>query len=77
VSIPVQKEITKQERIHNDESMSIDELNRKLLIDSYDLDTVSKEDIINYLQTILKYTYETSGKVKRIEKRMRKIEAKK
>jgi hypothetical protein len=73
---PVEKPNAKSEEIPLEKEMSLEELDRKLLEVANNLDALDKEEIINYMQTLLRNTYTALGKIKHLEKRVRSIEAK-
>lgn len=50
--------------------LTLEELDKKLLAASHNLDSISKEEIINYLQTLLKNNYSTLSEIKSLERRL-------
>lgn len=53
---------------------TLEELDKVLLAASHNLDSISKEEIISYLQTILKNNYNALSKIKRLERRLSILE---
>jgi len=55
----------------------LNELDKKFLVASNNLDTITKEEIINHLQTLLKVNCKTLSRIKSLETILRNIEKKK
>ena len=76
-ALPSGDAVTNSKEIPKETGLTPQELDKKLLLASNNLDTINKEEMINYLQTILKYNYKTLSKIKSLETRLRNIEPKK
>lgn len=73
---PPDNSVTKSEEPPGNSELTLYEIDRKLLAASHNLDSLTKEEIINFLQTIMKNNYTTLSKINNLEKRFRRIELK-
>lgn len=76
-AIPPDSSGTNTKELPKEIELTSQELDRKISDASHNLDALTKEEIINYLQTIMKNNLTTLSKITHLEKRFRSIEKKK
>jgi len=73
---PIDTLVTESEESPKETELTLDELAKRILYTSHNLDSMNNKDIINYLQTILKNIYTSLAKTQRLEKRILALEKK-